>query len=70
MEFNPAKWRNQEGEDTGLKEADRRLAADLSELSVDGEEVDQEELDFIGTEQKFMAEEFLDLQGMKRFPVF
>ncbi|XP_074005395.1 TOG array regulator of axonemal microtubules protein 1 [Numenius arquata] len=44
MEFNPAKWRNQEGEDTGLKEADRRLAADLSELSVGDEEVDQEEM--------------------------
>uniref|UniRef100_A0A8C3J665 TOG array regulator of axonemal microtubules 1 n=1 Tax=Calidris pygmaea TaxID=425635 RepID=A0A8C3J665_9CHAR len=44
MEFNPAKWRNQEDEDTGLKEADRRLAADLSELSVDDEEVDQEEM--------------------------
>ncbi|XP_014792245.1 PREDICTED: protein FAM179B, partial [Calidris pugnax] len=44
MEFNPAKWRNQEEEDTGPKEADRRLAADLSELSVDDEEVDQEEM--------------------------
>ncbi|XP_009471039.1 PREDICTED: protein FAM179B, partial [Nipponia nippon] len=44
IELNVAKWRNEECEDTWLSEADGKLAADLSELNVDGEEVDQEEM--------------------------
>ncbi|KAM6069182.1 TOG array regulator of axonemal microtubules protein 1 isoform 2-T2 [Theristicus caerulescens] len=44
VELNVAKWRNEECEDTWLHEVDRKLAADLSELNVDGEEVDQEEM--------------------------
>ncbi|KFQ58591.1 Protein FAM179B, partial [Pelecanus crispus] len=43
-ELNLAKWRNEECEDARLNEVDRKLAADLSELHVDGEEVDQEEM--------------------------
>ncbi|KAM6130895.1 TOG array regulator of axonemal microtubules protein 1 [Pterocles gutturalis] len=42
MELNGTKWRNEEGVDTLVN--DRKLAADLSELNVDGEEVDQEEM--------------------------
>ncbi|XP_075006759.1 TOG array regulator of axonemal microtubules protein 1 [Calonectris borealis] len=44
IELNVTKWRNEECEDMWLNEVDRKLAADLSELNVDGEEVDQEEM--------------------------
>ncbi|XP_072722013.1 TOG array regulator of axonemal microtubules protein 1 isoform X1 [Ciconia boyciana] len=44
IELNVTKWRNEEREDVWLNEVDRKLAADLSELNVDGEEVDQEEM--------------------------
>lgn len=44
VELQLTKWRKQECEDTWLNEVDRKLAADLSELSVDDEEVDQEEV--------------------------
>ncbi|KGM00339.1 Protein FAM179B, partial [Charadrius vociferus] len=44
VELNVTKWRNEECEDTWLSEADRTLAADLAELNVDDEEVDQEEM--------------------------
>ncbi|KAM6392608.1 LOW QUALITY PROTEIN: TOG array regulator of axonemal microtubules protein 1 [Pluvialis apricaria] len=44
IELNVTKWRSEECEDTWLGEADRKLAADLSELNVDDEEVDQEEM--------------------------
>ncbi|XP_054684962.1 TOG array regulator of axonemal microtubules protein 1 isoform X2 [Grus americana] len=44
IDFNVTKWRNEECEDVWLNEVDRKLAADLSELNVDGEEVDQEEM--------------------------
>ncbi|KAM6134148.1 TOG array regulator of axonemal microtubules protein 1 [Phoenicopterus ruber ruber] len=44
IELNVAKWKNEECEDMWLNEVDRKLAADLSELNVDGEEVDQEEM--------------------------
>ncbi|XP_028942543.1 TOG array regulator of axonemal microtubules protein 1, partial [Antrostomus carolinensis] len=44
IELNLTKRRSDECEDTWLNEVDRKLAADLSELSVDGEEVDQEEM--------------------------
>ncbi|XP_063189798.1 TOG array regulator of axonemal microtubules protein 1 isoform X2 [Chroicocephalus ridibundus] len=44
VELQLTKWRKQECEDTWLNEVDRKLAADLSELSVDDEEVDQEEM--------------------------
>ncbi|KAM6444553.1 TOG array regulator of axonemal microtubules protein 1 [Rhynochetos jubatus] len=44
IELNLAKWRNEESEDVSLSEVDRRLAAGLAELSVDGEQVDQEEM--------------------------
>ncbi|KAM6074235.1 TOG array regulator of axonemal microtubules protein 1 isoform 1-T1 [Chlamydotis macqueenii] len=44
IELNVAKWRREECEDTWLNEEDSKLAADLSEPNVDGEEVDQEEM--------------------------
>ncbi|XP_054055996.1 TOG array regulator of axonemal microtubules protein 1 isoform X2 [Rissa tridactyla] len=44
VELQLTKWRKQECEDTWLNEVDRKLAADLSELGVDDEEVDQEEM--------------------------
>ncbi|KFM02104.1 Protein FAM179B, partial [Aptenodytes forsteri] len=44
IELNVTKWRKEECEDVWLNEVDRKLAADLSELNVDGEEVDQEEM--------------------------
>ncbi|KFO10442.1 Protein FAM179B, partial [Balearica regulorum gibbericeps] len=44
IDFNVTKWRNEECEDVWLNEVDRKLAAHLSELNVDGEEVDQEEM--------------------------
>ncbi|KFP21020.1 Protein FAM179B, partial [Egretta garzetta] len=44
LELNVTRWRNEECEDVWPNEGDRKLAADLSELSVDGEEVDQEEM--------------------------
>ncbi|XP_064317278.1 TOG array regulator of axonemal microtubules protein 1 [Phalacrocorax carbo] len=44
IELNVTKWRSEECEDVWLKDVDRKLAADLSELNVDGEEVDQEEM--------------------------
>ncbi|KFQ71770.1 Protein FAM179B, partial [Phaethon lepturus] len=44
MELNVTKWRNEKCEDMWLNEVDRKLAADLSELNVDVEEVDQEEM--------------------------
>ncbi|KFR17617.1 Protein FAM179B, partial [Opisthocomus hoazin] len=43
-EFNVTKWRSEESEDVWLGEVDGKLAADLSELNVDGEEVDREEM--------------------------
>jgi len=43
-EFNVTKWRSEESEDVWLGEVDGKLAADLSELNVDGEEVDREEV--------------------------
>ncbi|KFV09624.1 Protein FAM179B, partial [Tauraco erythrolophus] len=43
-ELNGTKWRNEECEDVWLDEVGRKLAADLSELGVDDEEVDQEEM--------------------------
>ncbi|KFO99655.1 Protein FAM179B, partial [Calypte anna] len=39
-----AKWRSEECEELWLEEVDKKLAAELSELRVDGEEVDQEEM--------------------------
>ncbi|XP_010117759.1 PREDICTED: protein FAM179B, partial [Chlamydotis macqueenii] len=44
IELNVTKWRREECEDTWLNEEDSKLAADLSEPNVDGEEVDQEEM--------------------------
>uniref|UniRef100_A0A663DQ10 TOG array regulator of axonemal microtubules 1 n=1 Tax=Aquila chrysaetos chrysaetos TaxID=223781 RepID=A0A663DQ10_AQUCH len=44
IELSVTKWRNEECEDVWLNEVDRKLAADLSELNVDDEEVDQEEM--------------------------
>ncbi|KAM9556591.1 TOG array regulator of axonemal microtubules protein 1 [Guaruba guarouba] len=45
IELNMTKWRNEECKDMKLNKADGKLAAaDLSELNVDGEEVDQEEM--------------------------
>ncbi|XP_009913559.2 TOG array regulator of axonemal microtubules protein 1 isoform X1 [Haliaeetus albicilla] len=44
IELNVTKWRNEECEDVWLNEMNRKLAADLSELNVDDEEVDQEEM--------------------------
>lgn len=38
------KWKNEECEDVWVNEGGRKLAADLSELTLDGEEVDQEEV--------------------------
>ncbi|XP_042654981.1 TOG array regulator of axonemal microtubules protein 1 isoform X1 [Tyto alba] len=42
--LNVTRWRNEECEDVCLNEVGRKLVADLSELNVDGEEVDQEEM--------------------------
>lgn len=44
MELIVTKRRNEECEDVWLSEADGKLAADLAELNVDDEEVDQEEV--------------------------
>ncbi|XP_054256668.1 TOG array regulator of axonemal microtubules protein 1 [Indicator indicator] len=44
LELNVRRWRNQESEDTWLSDTDGKLATDLSELNVDEEEVDQEEM--------------------------
>ncbi|KFZ52967.1 Protein FAM179B, partial [Podiceps cristatus] len=44
IEFSVAKWKNEECEDAWLNEVDKKLTADLSELNVDSEEVDQEEM--------------------------
>ncbi|KAM9653305.1 TOG array regulator of axonemal microtubules protein 1 isoform 1-T1 [Morphnus guianensis] len=44
IELSVTKWRNEECEDVWLNEVDRKLAADLSELNVGDEEVDQEEM--------------------------
>ncbi|XP_064007918.1 TOG array regulator of axonemal microtubules protein 1 isoform X2 [Pogoniulus pusillus] len=44
LELNVMKWRNQESEDTWPSDTDGKLAADLSELNIDDEEVDQEEM--------------------------
>ncbi|XP_074721081.1 TOG array regulator of axonemal microtubules protein 1 [Strix uralensis] len=44
IELNVTRWRNEESEELWLNEVDRKLAADLSELNVDGEEVDPEEM--------------------------
>ncbi|KAM9290386.1 TOG array regulator of axonemal microtubules protein 1 isoform 2-T2 [Cariama cristata] len=44
MELNVTKWRHDECEDLWQNEVDRKLAADLSEVDVDGEEVDREEM--------------------------
>ncbi|KAM6311302.1 LOW QUALITY PROTEIN: TOG array regulator of axonemal microtubules protein 1 [Aegotheles albertisi] len=44
MELNVTKWRNEECEELWLDEVDRKLVADLSELNVDDEEVDLEEM--------------------------
>ncbi|KFV64849.1 Protein FAM179B, partial [Dryobates pubescens] len=44
LELNVWRWRNQEPEDTCLSDTDGKLATDLSELNVDDEEVDQEEM--------------------------
>lgn len=44
IELSVTKWRNEECEDVWPNEVDRKLAADLSELNVDDEEVDQEEV--------------------------
>uniref|UniRef100_A0A8C0B6S8 TOG array regulator of axonemal microtubules 1 n=1 Tax=Buteo japonicus TaxID=224669 RepID=A0A8C0B6S8_9AVES len=44
IELSVTKWRNEECEDVWPNEVDRKLAADLSELNVDDEEVDQEEM--------------------------
>ncbi|XP_033917661.1 TOG array regulator of axonemal microtubules protein 1-like isoform X2 [Melopsittacus undulatus] len=45
VELNLTKWRKEECKDMRLNKADGKLAAaDLSELTVDGEEVDQEEM--------------------------
>ncbi|XP_065542720.1 TOG array regulator of axonemal microtubules protein 1 isoform X2 [Lathamus discolor] len=45
IELNVTKWRNEDCKDMRLNKADGKLAAaDLSELNVDGEEVDREEM--------------------------
>ncbi|XP_030340800.1 TOG array regulator of axonemal microtubules protein 1 isoform X2 [Strigops habroptila] len=44
IELNVTKWRNEECKDMRLNKADGKLAVDLSELNVGGEEVDQEEM--------------------------
>ncbi|XP_040456466.1 TOG array regulator of axonemal microtubules protein 1 isoform X1 [Falco naumanni] len=44
IDLNVMKWRNEECEDIWLNEVHRKIATDLSELNVDGEEVDQEEM--------------------------
>ncbi|XP_068272650.1 TOG array regulator of axonemal microtubules protein 1 isoform X2 [Nyctibius grandis] len=44
IELDVTKRRNEECEDVWLNEVDRKLAAGLAELNVDGEEVDQEEM--------------------------
>lgn len=44
VEITVLRWRNEECEDTRASEGDRKLATDLSELNVDEEEVDQEEV--------------------------
>ncbi|XP_050567100.1 TOG array regulator of axonemal microtubules protein 1 [Cygnus atratus] len=44
IELSVTKWKNEECEDVWVNEWDRKLAADLSELTLDGEEVDQEEM--------------------------
>uniref|UniRef100_A0A8C0FD67 TOG array regulator of axonemal microtubules 1 n=1 Tax=Bubo bubo TaxID=30461 RepID=A0A8C0FD67_BUBBB len=44
IELNVMRWRNEESEELWLNEVDGKLAADLSELNVDGEEVDPEEM--------------------------
>nr|XP_038035841.1 TOG array regulator of axonemal microtubules protein 1 isoform X1 [Anas platyrhynchos] len=44
IELNMTKWKNEECEDTWVNGVGRKLAADLSELTLDGEEVDQEEM--------------------------
>ncbi|XP_026704961.1 TOG array regulator of axonemal microtubules protein 1 [Athene cunicularia] len=44
IELNVTRWRNEESEELWLNDVDRKLAADLSELNVDGEEVDPEEM--------------------------
>ncbi|XP_068538291.1 TOG array regulator of axonemal microtubules protein 1 isoform X2 [Anas acuta] len=44
IELNVTKWKNEECEDTWVNGVGRKLAADLSELTLDGEEVDQEEM--------------------------
>ncbi|XP_035183499.1 TOG array regulator of axonemal microtubules protein 1 [Oxyura jamaicensis] len=44
IEISVTKWKNEECEDAWVNEVGRKLAADLSELTLDGEEVDQEEM--------------------------
>lgn len=44
IELSVTKWKNEECEDTWVNGVGRKLAADLSELTLDGEEVDQEEV--------------------------
>uniref|UniRef100_A0A8C4UMB6 TOG array regulator of axonemal microtubules 1 n=1 Tax=Falco tinnunculus TaxID=100819 RepID=A0A8C4UMB6_FALTI len=44
IDLNVMKWKNEECEDIWLNEVHRKIATDLSELNVDGEEVDQEEM--------------------------
>uniref|UniRef100_A0A8B9D2J6 TOG array regulator of axonemal microtubules 1 n=1 Tax=Anser cygnoides TaxID=8845 RepID=A0A8B9D2J6_ANSCY len=44
IELSVTKWKNEECEDVWVNEGGRKLAADLSELTLDGEEVDQEEM--------------------------
>ncbi|XP_032043729.1 TOG array regulator of axonemal microtubules protein 1 [Aythya fuligula] len=44
IELSVTKWKNEECEDTWVNGVGRKLAADLSELTLDGEEVDQEEM--------------------------
>ncbi|XP_061854816.1 TOG array regulator of axonemal microtubules protein 1 [Colius striatus] len=44
IELNVTKWTNKECEDMWLNDVERKLAADLSDLNVDDEEVDQEEM--------------------------
>ncbi|KAM9190351.1 TOG array regulator of axonemal microtubules protein 1 [Mergus octosetaceus] len=44
IELSVTKWKNEECEDAWVNGVGRKLAADLSELTLDGEEVDQEEM--------------------------
>lgn len=44
VELTMLRWRNEECKDTRSSDGDRKLVTDLSELNVDEEDVDQEEV--------------------------